>query len=106
MLHKGGQLCSSNREGEMMTLLNTNPNYYDPSYVSSAIRFIGRGFFKLVNAWVAAILAQRAYQANLAVLRHLDERQLREVAIDRREIDAASLDTARDRTLRRHAMLP
>ena len=88
-----------------MTLLNTNSSYSDPSYIR-AIRSFGRGFFKLVNGWVAAILAQRAHQANLTVLRHLDDRQLRDIGIYRGEIDAASADAVRDRALRQHAMLP
>jgi uncharacterized protein YjiS (DUF1127 family) len=89
----------------MMTLLNMNSGHSDPSYIWAAIRSFGAGFLKLVNRWVAAILAQRAHQANLAVLRRLDERQLRDIGIDRGEIDAASPDAIRDRALRRHAML-
>ncbi len=89
-----------------MTLLNTNSSYSNPSYIWAAIRSIGRGFLKLVNGWVAAIIAQRAHQATLTVLRHLDERQLRDIGIDRGEIDAASPDAVRDLALRRHAMLP
>jgi uncharacterized protein YjiS (DUF1127 family) len=89
----------------MMTLLNTNSGYSDSSYFSAAVRSFGRGFLGLVNRWVAAILAQRAHQANLVVLRCLDERQLRDIGIDRREIDAASPDAIRDRALTRHSML-
>ncbi len=86
-----------------MTLLNAG--YSDRSYIWAAIRSVGGGSLKLVNRWVAAILAQRAHQANLAVLRRLDERQLRDIGIDRGEIEAASPDAIRDRALRRRAML-
>jgi uncharacterized protein YjiS (DUF1127 family) len=89
----------------MMTLLNTNSVYSDRSRIWATIRSIGKAFFRLANGWVAAFIAQRAHQADLAVLHRLSDRQLRDIGIYRCEIDAASADAVRDRALRQAMLL-
>jgi len=66
---------------------------YPAPYVDGARTFLPRSLSTIAGAAV------------LAVLRRLDERQLRDIGIDRGEIEAASPDAIRDRALRRHAML-
>ena len=88
-----------------MTLLNANSGYSDTSRIWATIRIIGKGFLRLVNGWVATIIAQRAHQADLAVLHSLSDRQLRDIGIYRGEIDTASADAAKNRALRQ-VMLP
>jgi uncharacterized protein YjiS (DUF1127 family) len=89
----------------MMTLLNANSGYSDRSRIWATIHPIGKALLGLVNGWVAAIIAQRAHQADLAVLHRLSDRQLKDIGIYRGEIDAASADAAKNRALRQ-AMLP
>jgi uncharacterized protein YjiS (DUF1127 family) len=104
MVGKGGQHCNRIIEGKAMTLLNTNSVYSHPSRIWATIRTIGNGLLGLVNGWVAAIIAQRARQADLTILRSLSDRQLRDIGIYRGEIDA-SADAAKQRALRQ-ATLP
>jgi uncharacterized protein YjiS (DUF1127 family) len=83
-----------------MTLLNSSPGYSDTAYVREAIRSVGRWFLRLINAWVAAIIAQREQQASSAILRSLGDRELRDMGIHRRQIGEALEDAARYRASR------
>jgi len=83
-----------------MTMLNSSSGYYGTSYVRRSFRSIGRRLFSFVNRWVAAFLAQREYQANLAVLRGLSDRELRDMGLHRGQIGPALEDAARYRAWR------
>ncbi|WP_422256576.1 DUF1127 domain-containing protein [Bradyrhizobium sp.] len=86
-----------------MTLLNTSSGYYGGTVrVRKSFRFIGRRFFSLVNGWVAAFIARREYQANLAVLRSLSDRELRDMGLHRGQIGPALEDAARYRASRQY----
>ena len=83
-----------------MTLLSTYSGYSDTSHIRKIVRRIGRALFRLINGWIAAIIAQREHQAALAALRILDDRQLRDMGLDRGQIGPALGDAARNRELR------
>ena len=87
-----------------MTLLNSSSGYSGTSYVREMVRSIGRWLFSLVNGWVAAIIAHREYQASLAVLRSLSDRELRDMGIQRDQIGEGLADAARERASRQHAV--
>jgi uncharacterized protein YjiS (DUF1127 family) len=83
-----------------MTLLNHTTGH---TPASAAIRstfgyFISRAG-QLINGAVAAIIAQRERQANLVLLRTLNDRELRDIGLGRGEIEAgiAEAATARSR---------
>jgi len=64
-----------------MTILNSNSNY---AATPPAIRrvfgiFLAR-LARLINRWIAAVIAHREYQANLVVLRSFSDRELKDIA--------------------------
>ena len=66
------QEMQHDRRQKTMTLLNSNSGYSDASYVREMVRSIGRWLFFLINRWVAALIAERDYQAlDQLVLEHL-----------------------------------
>ena len=83
-----------------MTLLSSYSSYSDTSHIRKIVRRIGRGLFGLINEWIAAFIAQREHQAALAALRILDDRQLRDMGLDRGQIGSALADAAKYRALR------
>jgi uncharacterized protein YjiS (DUF1127 family) len=88
--------------GKTMILLNSSSGYPGRAYVRRRFRPIGRWFFSLVNGWVAAFIARREYQATLAVLRGLSDRELRDMGLYRDQAGSALEDAARYRTSRQH----
>jgi hypothetical protein len=87
-----------------MTLLNQTTGY-TPAF-GSARRTIG--YFlaragRLINRFVAALIEQRARQANLALLRSFDDRQLRDMGLDRGALDAGFAEAAALRTQQQDA---
>jgi|SRR6516162_2773997 uncharacterized protein YjiS (DUF1127 family) len=89
-----------------MTLLSSYSSYSDTSHIRKIVRRIGRGLFRLINEWIAAIIAQREHQAALAALRILDDRQLRDMGLDRGQIGSALADAAKYRALRQSENFP
>jgi hypothetical protein len=88
-----------------MTLLSSSYGYSGRSYVRRSFRSIGRRLFSLINGWVAAFLARRECQANLAVLRGLSDRELRDMGLYRGQVGLALEEAARYRALRQHLNL-
>jgi uncharacterized protein YjiS (DUF1127 family) len=62
------------------------------------LRVFGRRAFRVVNNVIAAVIAQREHQAQLAVLRHLSDRELRDIGLARSNIGAGLAEAAKDRT--------
>ena len=83
-----------------MTLLSSYSSYSDTSHIRKIVRRIGRGLFELINEWIAAFIAQREHQAALAALRILDDRQLRDMGLDRGQIGPALAEAAKHRASR------
>ena len=51
----------------------------------------------LINRWVAAVIAHRERQAELAALRHLSDRDLKDIGLYRNEIGDALAERAEER---------
>jgi uncharacterized protein YjiS (DUF1127 family) len=79
-----------------MTMLNTAPRYATPSVRRGAAVFLAR-LGRLVNSVIAAAIAHRERQANLVALRHLSDRDLKDIGIYRCEIGDALMERAQHR---------
>ena len=88
-----------------MTLLGSSSSYSDTPHMRKIVRRIGSGFLRLINGWITAIIAQREYQTDLTVLRSLDDRQLRDMGLDRGQIGAALADAAKNGAMKQSEIL-
>ena len=79
-----------------MTMLNTTPHYAAPAIRRGVIVPLAR-LSRLVNRWIAAFIAHRERQANLVALRHLSDRELKDIGLYRCEIGDALAERARAR---------
>ena len=69
-----------------MTLLNdVAARSAAPTAMRNAIDHTTAGLAKLINNWIAGLIAQREYQANVALLRSFSDRQLKDIGLDRRQ---------------------
>ena len=69
-----------------------------PSAFGRSIRNLARAFAGVANRLIAAIIAERERQANLAVLRALSDRELRDMGLMRSQIGAGVAQAAKDRS--------
>jgi uncharacterized protein YjiS (DUF1127 family) len=79
-----------------MTMLNTASHYAAPTLrrgLAVSLARLGR----LLNRWIAAFIAHRERQANLVALRHLSDRDLKDIGIHRCEIGDALAERAKAR---------
>jgi uncharacterized protein YjiS (DUF1127 family) len=84
-----------------MSMLNSISDFSStPTAIRRSIKFFARGLFRAVNNAVAVIIAQREYQANLAILRSFTDRELRDIGLQRGQIGAGLAQAARDRALK------
>ena len=68
-----------------------------PSAIRRSIRIFARGVAATANRLIAAIIAERERQANLAVLRSLSDRELSDMGLMRSQIGAGLAQAAKDR---------
>ena len=82
-----------------MTLLNHTTGHTPASATIRATfgYFISRAG-ELINRAVAALIAQRERQANLVLLRTLNDRELRDIGLARGEIEAGIAEAAAARS--------
>jgi uncharacterized protein YjiS (DUF1127 family) len=80
-----------------MTMLNTSNYSAAPGFIRGAINSFLAVLARLVHHWVAAMIAHRARQANLAILRSLTDRELRDIGLSRGEIGEGLSEAARAR---------
>jgi uncharacterized protein YjiS (DUF1127 family) len=57
---------------------------------------------RIVNGWVGALIARYERHAAMAALRHLDDRELKDIGLYRGEIDDAIARASQARLQRRH----
>jgi uncharacterized protein YjiS (DUF1127 family) len=69
-----------------------------PLAIRKSIRIFARAFAGVANRLIAAIIAERERQANLAVLRALSVRELRDMGLMRSQIGAGLAQAAKDRS--------
>jgi uncharacterized protein YjiS (DUF1127 family) len=74
-----------------ITDLSTTPR------VQRSMRLLSRGILRVVNNFVAAIIARREYQANLAILRSLSDRELWDIGLSRSQIAGGLAEAAKER---------
>ena len=77
-----------------MTMLNNTSSY---SAAPAAIRGAVRSLARLINGFVAGVIAHREYQANLVILRSLSDRELRDIGLNRSEIGEGLAEAAKFR---------
>lgn len=70
-----------------------------PTAVQRSTRLLARGIGRVVNNFVAAIIAQREHQANLAILRTLSDRELTDMGLTRSQIRGGLTEAAKERAL-------
>ena len=82
-----------------MSMLNSISDFSArPSAFGRSIRNLARAVAGVVNRLIAAIIAERERQANLAVLRALSDRELRDMGLMRSQIGADLAQAAKDRS--------
>ena len=83
-----------------MSMLNTISDYSStPVAVRKSMRILARGFFRALSNTLSVIIAQREYQANLAILARFTDRELRDIGLDRGRIGAGLAEAAKERAL-------
>ena len=70
-----------------------------PIAVQRSTRLFARGIVRVVNNFVAAIIAQREHQANLIILRTLSDRELADMGLTRGQIGVGLAEAAKERVL-------
>jgi uncharacterized protein YjiS (DUF1127 family) len=70
-----------------------------PIAVQRSTRLFARGIVRVVNNFVAAIIAQREHQANLTILRTLSDCELRDMGLTRSQIGGGLAEAAKERAL-------
>jgi uncharacterized protein YjiS (DUF1127 family) len=82
-----------------MTMLNnTSSNFATPATIRRTIRFFSARLARLIHSWIAAVIAHREYQANLVILRSLNDRELRDIGLDRGQIGDGLAEAAKTRS--------
>ena len=81
-----------------MTMLNNTSPYAvtAPGIRRGATIFLAR-LSRHINRWIAAVIAHRERQATLVALRHLSDRDLKDIGICRNEIGDALAERAQER---------
>jgi uncharacterized protein YjiS (DUF1127 family) len=85
----------------MTMIMNTPSPATTPAIWKGGIRLLVR-IRRRVNNWVAAALAHRERQAALVALRHLNDRELKDIGLYRCQIDDAIAAAAQARLQRLH----
>jgi uncharacterized protein YjiS (DUF1127 family) len=82
-----------------MTTLNNAASHVTVTMVMQRrLRFLKR-IGRLLNRWIAAALAERARQVDVCFLRHLSDRELKDIGINRGDLDAGLAEAAKYRDL-------
>jgi len=82
-----------------MTMLGNASNYSEtPTAVRRALANCVTRLARLINTGVAAVIAHREYQANLVILRSLNDRELRDIGLERNEIGQGLAEAAKARS--------
>ena len=83
-----------------MTIANDTSIYSSaaPGAFRKTIRKATRRLGRLVNNWIAALIAHREYQAQLTLLRSLTDRELRDIGLDRCQAGEGLAEAAQARS--------
>ena len=90
-----------------MTMLNTVPsNATVAAVIRRKARFVLKRMGRLLNHWLAAVIAERARQADIIVLRHLNDRELKDIGLTRGDLGEGRAEAARCRIRRQRPKRP
>jgi uncharacterized protein YjiS (DUF1127 family) len=70
-----------------------------PNALQRSTRLFARSIVRVINNFVAAVIAQREHQANLTVLRTLSDRELMDMGLTRGQIGVGLAEAAKERVL-------
>ena len=79
----------------MSILSNTTDT--TPIAIQRSARNFARGIVRVIDNFVAAVIAQRERQANLTILRALSDRELRDMGLARNQIAGGPVEAAKER---------
>jgi uncharacterized protein YjiS (DUF1127 family) len=83
-----------------MTMLNTfRPNAMTASAFQRTARFLLKRIGRLLNHWISAAIEQRAHQADIILLRHFSDRELKDIGLTRGDLGEGLAEAARCRIL-------
>lgn len=85
-----------------MTMLNSTSSHFArsaarPGATRRAARFFLKALARLINNWIAVVIAKRERQANLVILRKLGDRELSDIGLSRNQIGEGLPEAAKDR---------
>jgi uncharacterized protein YjiS (DUF1127 family) len=81
-----------------MTMLNTvPPNATAAPAIQQGVRALLNRIGRALNRWISAVIAERARQADIVVLRHLSDRELKDIGLTRGDLDEGLKEAARSR---------
>ena len=87
-----------------MTMLNnTSPYAVTAPGVRRGATILLARLGRLINRWIAALIAHRERQAALVALRHLSDRDLKDIGLCRNEIGDALTERAEERARMQHS---
>ena len=94
------QVVKGDQTLRVMVTMSILSNIADttPITVRRATRLFARGVARLINNFVAVIIAQREHQANLTILRALSDRELRDMGLSRSQIAGDLAGAAKERS--------
>jgi uncharacterized protein YjiS (DUF1127 family) len=87
-------------EGDFeMTMLNTvRPNATPAPAIRRTASYLLELIGGLLDRWISAVIEQRARQADIAVLRRLSDRELKDIGLTRGDLSEGLAEAARRRT--------
>ena len=94
----------------MSMLNNISGQFATSTAIRDSIRSWRTRLAHFINSWIAAMIAHREHQANLFVLRHFSDKELKDIGLYRNQIgeglaEAAKLRTALQEFRQRQSMM-
>jgi uncharacterized protein YjiS (DUF1127 family) len=81
-----------------MTMLNTaRARATTAPVIPRTARFLLKRIGRLLNHWISAVIEQRARQADIIVLRHFSDRELKDIGLTRGDLGEGLAEAARYR---------
>jgi uncharacterized protein YjiS (DUF1127 family) len=82
-----------------MTMLNTVPPHtMVASAIQRRVRFLLKRLGRLLNHWLSAAIAEQKRRADIAVLHHFSDRELKDIGLTRGDLGEGLAEAARIRT--------
>jgi uncharacterized protein YjiS (DUF1127 family) len=85
-----------------MTLITTTTRYHAATALRRRLSVLAGRLGRLADRYVAWIIAELERRAEIAALRHLSDRQLKDIGLYRGQIEGGLAEAARDRLQQQH----